>query len=122
LVNVHIGIGIRLVQLFGVLASSPRRMGQEGLERLCVVAQDVWRGWQKAKMRQPPKLHLLMHMAHRAAREGNPSFHSCFIDESLNSVLRDISVSAHRSVWETRVFQCFDHIEAGASAKRQKKG
>ena len=41
----------------------------------------------------------------------SPKMYTCFLDESLNSLLRDVAVYAHRMRFETRVFSLF-HLQA----------
>ena len=50
------------------------------------------------------KAHLLAEMSERAAHYGNPRFHACWHDESLNLTLRKIVSSCHKATQYERVF------------------
>eukprot|EP00959_Pyramimonas_sp_CCMP1952_P452317 9466361-Pyramimonas_sp.AAC.1 len=50
-----------------------------------------------------PKHHEWVHMNLRIPEYGSPEFYSCFLDESLNSVLASLCQAAHK-VWEFGVF------------------
>eukprot|EP00969_Alexandrium_andersonii_P116908 5169302-Alexandrium_andersonii.AAC.1 len=47
-------------------------------------------------------------MVDATAWHGNPNWYATFVDEGLNSVLGAIAGSAHRQVWEERVFAHFE--------------
>ena len=50
------------------------------------------------------KAHMLAEMSERAAHYGNPRFHACWHDESLNLTLRQIVSSCHKATQYERVF------------------
>eukprot|EP00959_Pyramimonas_sp_CCMP1952_P405283 8494290-Pyramimonas_sp.AAC.1 len=52
-----------------------------------------------------PKHHAWVHMSLRVPSHGNPRFHSCFLDESLNSKLRALCQISHGTTWEKSVFE-----------------
>ena len=54
------------------------------------------------------KNHALMHMVASTEWHGNPNWYATFVDEGLNSVLSAIAGSAHRRVWEERIFAHFE--------------
>ena len=66
-----------------------------------------------------PKRHLLLHLVERIEQQGNPSFYSCWMDETLNKVLAAAGRAAHRAVWELRVLRLMeDHRELSAKRPR----
>ena len=77
-------------------------------------------GWEAAKIKMVPKVHLLFHMVERAQHRGNSRFYGTFLDESLNKTLRDLVRVAHPNIWEQRIFQRFRLVEAKRT-KRQKR-
>ena len=46
-------------------------------------------------------------VVYRSLHFGNPTFYSCWLDESLNRTLRDVCARVHRSHMEVRVFSLF---------------
>lgn len=61
----------------------------------------------RAKVKFVPKHHFFAHLSLSAASIGNPKVYSCFVDESLNFVLRTIAESSHRARQEERIFTFF---------------
>ena len=51
-----------------------------------------------------PKHHLWVHMNLRLEWCGHPRTYSCWVDESLNSVLSACCQSSHKLTWEASVF------------------
>ena len=60
-----------------------------------------------AKMHFVPKFHFFAHLSVNARRMGGPKLYSCFRDESLNQILRDIAEGCHRARQEERIFTHF---------------
>eukprot|EP00959_Pyramimonas_sp_CCMP1952_P091995 1925714-Pyramimonas_sp.AAC.1 len=54
-----------------------------------------------------PKHHEWVRMNLRIPEYGSPKFYSCFLDESLNSVLASLCRAAHQLRWE---FGAFDRV------------
>ncbi len=48
------------------------------------------------------------HATHRVTTQGNVRAYSTFLDESLNAVLRTVSIFAHRANQAMRIFQLFN--------------
>ena len=61
----------------------------------------------RAAVHPVPKTHFFGHLSMEARRMGNPKLYSCFLDESLNQVLRSIAESSHRAHQEERIFTHF---------------
>ena len=55
-----------------------------------------------------PKHHFYAEMSLRARRLGNPKSYSCFLDEGLNLILRNVAASCHRTRQEDRRFLRFN--------------
>ena len=51
-----------------------------------------------------PKHHLWLHLICATPQNGNPRFHSTFLDESLNGIVGLVAQAAHQKCWEARVF------------------
>jgi hypothetical protein len=48
----------------------------------------------------------------------NPSYHSCWLDESDNKRIMRIAASCHRRVFETRVLSSWALVQQGGSRQR----
>ena len=59
----------------------------------------------------------ILHMAHASfatPRTGeNPSFHSCWVNESDNKKITRMAASCHRRVFETRVLSSWALVQQG---------
>ena len=102
-----------------VLKHSPRRMEVESLQKLHDHLLNLILYWEGAGLAFKPKMHLLVHLVYNASWSGNPSYHTTFADEGMNRVLADIARSAHRAVFEYRIFAHFDKLSE-VSGKRRK--
>jgi hypothetical protein len=111
--------GEALIGFMDVLKSSPRRMDVESLQRLHDHTLNLILYWDGAGLAFKPKMHLLVHLVHFASWSGNPSYHTTFADEGMNKILADIARSAHRAVFEYRVFAHFNLL-CELPAKRRK--
>ena len=48
-----------------------------------------------------PKTHLMVHVNHRARRQGNPWRYTTFLDESLNKELKKVLRNCNQANFET---------------------
>jgi hypothetical protein len=113
--------GEAILGLISVMRDSPRRVSVSAQQMMHDHMLNLITFWKAAELNEKPKLHLLCHLIHQAAWSGNPSFHTTFADEGMNKVLADISRSAHRSVFEVRVFAHFDSLTKLDDARSAKK-
>ena len=77
----------------------PRHVSQQlfdATQRYLMLAED-------AQIASTPKTHFMLEAARRVRHHGNFKFYSCFLDESLNLVLRDMAAFAHRSKQSYRI-------------------
>lgn len=100
-------VGEAMMEIVAVLHEAPRILTASGTQRFHDAFNTMARYWSLAGLGKKPKLHLLMHMVGNSDFHGNPGLHSTFVDEGLNKVLAQIGRSAHRRVWELRVFAHF---------------
>ena len=63
---------------------------------------------QQAGIHMVPKHHLFVHLSWQSFDLGNPKVWSCFLDEGLNLVLRNLAAACHRARQEERIFTSFD--------------
>ena len=68
-----------------------------------------------------PKLHLAMHVTHRAGRNGNPKYYGVLLDEHLNGRMADIGQGAHRSTFYMRLLSQFNTSYAGLDGAKVKR-
>jgi len=68
-----------------------------------------------------PKHHLFLEMGVRARWQGSPSLLSCWADESINKVVKEVAAMAHLSHFHERVLIEFE-AAAGICAKRPRTG
>jgi hypothetical protein len=61
----------------------------------------------RAGVKHIPKHHFFAELSSRARFMGNPKTYSCFLDESLNLVLRNVAAASHRAKQEERIFTHF---------------
>jgi len=64
-----------------------------------------------------PKSHLMVHVTVRASYQGNPWWYQCFLDESLNKVLKGVLSTASQQTFEAVAYFKLQHV-LESSAKR----
>ena len=73
-------------------------------QRLCDCAQRHLLHSRFAGIAMVPKHHFFSHLWLPAYFQGNPKVYSCFIDESLNLILRELAANTHRARHAERIF------------------
>jgi hypothetical protein len=113
-----IGAGDALQGYFELLEDAPRNVPTLVLQRMydCVKRHLVL--CKKAHVPLKPKHHQVLHMVARTAKHGNPNYYATFTDEGINRLLKKVGQSAHRAVWEMRVFLHFGKVEEAFGQKR----
>eukprot|EP00959_Pyramimonas_sp_CCMP1952_P299712 6268890-Pyramimonas_sp.AAC.1 len=81
----------------------PRLTDEETHEFMATFKEHV-SALRDAAVKFKPKHHLWCHLTLLAGRNGNPKYHSCFLDESLNGVVAVVAKSSHALNWERHVF------------------
>ena len=104
--------GEALVRISEIMKAANRVLDPLEVQGLYDSALTLWRMWEPAGLEYKPKMHLLMEMVRQSPFHGNPSRFWTFEDEGLNRLLSQIGRSAHRLVWELRVFAHFEEVEA----------
>jgi hypothetical protein len=51
-----------------------------------------------------PKTHLMFHVNYRSVLQGNPWYHTTFLDESLNKTLKKVLRLCHQTAFEQMAF------------------
>ena len=99
--------GICLVTFFEIVDRNGTNVVDADYMQLCRVAREYVRVAQLADIRMKPKAHQFLHLVQRCGYIGNPNFYATMWDEGMNAVLAGVARSAHRSVWEARIFESF---------------
>ena len=103
--------GRALQEYIDLLDAAPRIVPMPALERMCYCVKAYIDCCHRGNIPLKPKAHMLVHMALRTLRHGNPNEYAVFTDESINRTLAKIAEAAHRSVWEVRAFASFREAE-----------
>ena len=84
--------------------------------RHCTLIEEL--GW---KDHFTPKYHLMVHLTFRMSVTGNAWLHACFLDESLNKLLKQATKFAHSANFESVVFtKLTDMLERDAKNRKEK--
>eukprot|EP00969_Alexandrium_andersonii_P137984 6102517-Alexandrium_andersonii.AAC.1 len=67
------------------------------------------------------KFHMMTHIAHAAARQGNPWHYTTFEDEAYNGKLVPIAAAAHASSWHRRVLGEFRRAYGDAAPRGKRR-
>ena len=110
-------LGDALVQFRELLRSNPRRLSQHQTQELVDLAKRAFVLREYAGIPPTPKWHLMLHIASRARRDGNPAWYATFLDESLNGNLAAMAKGCHRRTWHTSLLAAFRWVSAGASRR-----
>lgn len=92
-----------LQRFYGQLQAQPRDMGEAGSRELTETTLRFMRSCKRARMHLIPKFHMAYHCARQSQASGNPSYYSCFEDESYNRDIGRIIASCHRELFAARV-------------------
>ena len=98
--------------MISTMSAASRRMTADEHQTMFDNYMHLTRYWKEAGLAFKPKMHLLGHLVHNIPFSGNPSFHTTFLDESENRILAEICRSAHRLVFEYRVFAHYKALRA----------
>lgn len=66
-----------------------------------------------------PKLHLMLHVAHRIAMQGNPWHTATWLDETLNKMLKQTLRNCHQATFESQGFAKMTHNLQKAAKRRR---
>jgi hypothetical protein len=99
--------GRSLVRYMQIIRESGIILSHAKLTELMECAQRHLVDCERCGIAYSPKHHLFVHLTIRSRRMGNPRYYSCFVDESLNMILRTVAQFAHRATLEVRVFTMF---------------
>lgn len=116
-----VGAGQAMLALINCVDDGPPVLPPASVQLLHDQYKRCMKFFQLAGIRMRPKNHLMGHLVNRATTQGNPANYSTFEDEGLNAVLKLMGASAHRMVWEYRVFSSFSQWEGRKSAKRLRR-
>ena len=110
-VDVLLGIGNAFERYISLLRQEPFVVLAAATQEMYDSFLRLFRLWRAAELPERPKLHLLMHLLDRTARQGNPAYYATWVDEGLNKTLAALGRQAHRAVWEARVLVHYDVSE-----------
>lgn len=113
-------IGEAMEKLILLMRHSPRVVTVSQAQGFHDAFNALWRNWQLSKLAMKPKLHLLAHMISRSTESGNPGMHTTFEDESLNRVVAQLGRTAHRHVFEARIFASFAKRQETEDRKKRR--
>jgi hypothetical protein len=114
-----IGAGEALVEYFSLMDECPRVVPPAALQRMYDCMKRHVSLSRMAKVPMKPKHHMCMHLVGNTARDGNPSYYATFTDEGINRALKKVGQSAHRNVWEVRVFLHFGKVEDSRVSRKR---
>ena len=66
-----------------------------------------------------PKDHMLFHLAHEIPFKGSPALYGCWLDESINRLLKSVASGAHSLVHDRRVLSEFPRAYENDLKKRR---
>ena len=81
----------------------PGEMPPDLARRFVDNARCVLEGFEALGVIFKPKMHMYMHLAADTHFKGSPRFYACWVDETLNRLLKDVSAGSHRRVYHKRV-------------------
>ncbi len=110
-----------MLGLISVLGGQSFVMTGAAIQEMYDQLNRIFRLWIAAGLDVKPKLHMLMHLADRAQRQGNPVCYATWGDESLNRVLGQLGRAAHRTVWEARVLAMFEQRQEHEQAPKRQR-
>ena len=113
----YAGIGDCCSRLDAVLRAEGFVVSNDAIQSLFDIIARLLRLWGDSGLGVKPKLHMLMHLADRAKRQGNPSYYSTWVDEGLNKTLASLGRQAHRAWWELRILVSFEQVQERASKR-----
>ena len=92
--------GQLLLQFLDAMKAMPTVLSRDDQQQFL----DIWIRW--LTVSEPldlftPKAHLMVHLILRAGFHGNPLSYQCFLDESLNSVLKKTARNCHQAKFES---------------------
>ena len=92
----------KLVTYWQTCQHADRRLNGRELTAL-FASQNAYMSDSRALVEKKPKDHLWCHMTYEAQWKGNPKFMDCFVDESLNSLLKASARYVHQRNFESAV-------------------
>ena len=122
--NHKLALGKSLVKIIDTMSVAGRVMTTLEHQTLRDNYVHVARFWKEAGLKFKPKMHAFAHLVRNVPYSGNPAFHATFLDESENRVLAEICRSAHRQVFEYRVFahyNAFVKLKSRSAKSRRTK-
>jgi len=99
--------GNALVDYMAILRSQPMIMPRHKQQECLDACLRHLVNAERAGLHMVPKHHQFVHLTLRLQHHGNPRWHSTFLDESLNIVLRTVCAAAHRARMQSRIFHLF---------------
>ena len=92
-----------LRKFYALLRDQPRDIGEAGSRELTETTLRFMRSCKRARMHLIPKFHMAYHCARQSQASGNPSYYTCFEDESYNRDIGRIVASCHCESFAARV-------------------
>ena len=99
--------GEAIIAWLGILHGHDRVVSRADLQSLNDAMLRTLLYSQEAGVKFVPKHHAYAHASHRIGFQGNCKFYACWIDESLNQLLRTAAQFAHRANHAVRIFELF---------------
>ena len=78
-------IGECLQKFISLVRASPVVVSRAVQQQMFDTVLRLCHTWDLAGLRVKPKRHLLLHLVERIEHQGNPSFYSCWMDETLHT-------------------------------------
>ena len=109
-----------LQRIHEVLKKNPMGCPPRDVQALVDSCRTALRGMSALDIKPRFKMHALMHLTHDAAFKGSPSLWATWTDESLNRLLKSVSLAAHcrRDVWAERVL---DSVQSCLERQNRKR-
>ena len=114
------GAGGNLLRLLELIRLHPVSFPMGHVQEFHDNSFEFLKRYNRLRIVPKPKDHMLVHMSNRIRRQGSPTLYGCWLDESINRLLRDVAAGAHSLVHDRRVLSEFGRALERDSAKRRR--
>ena len=111
-------VGRAFSVLAEVMKRNPRVLPPGELQRFVDATVTAFQHRAAAGIPRTPKWHLMLHVAARARRAGNPRFYHTFMDEDYNGKVAKMAAAGHRLTWHKTLLANFRRTFSALDTRR----
>ena len=108
-----------LFNLLSLIRKYPRKFPAAAVQSFHENTRMYLASMDELGLRFLPKDHMLVEMSLRCRELGSPALYGCWLDESVNRLLRDVAAGAHSLVHERRTLVEFPKAFENERKKRR---